>query len=62
MCYRSSGWIAVMILYLPVTKNHRYLIDKEKMIDQKMFNKLKPFEFLFRQTKKVYEENFDETV
>ena len=51
-----------MILYLPVTKNHRYLIDKENMIDQKMFNKLKSFEFLFRQTKEVYEEDFDETV
>ena len=51
-----------MILYLPVTKNHRYLIDKENMIDQKMFNKLKPFEFIFRQTKEVYEEDFDETV
>ena len=36
-----------MILYPPTTKNHLNLIAKENLIDAGLFDKLKPFEFLF---------------
>lgn len=52
-----------MILYPPVTKNHGNLIARENMIDQKMFNKLKPFGFLFSdKEKKCVKKNLDETI
>ena len=50
-----------MILYPPTTKNHSNLIAKENLIDAGLFDKLKPFEFLFfDKQKKSVMKNFDE--
>ena len=52
-----------MILYPPTTKNHSNLIAKEHMIDTSLFDELKPFEFLFLDTKnKSVLKNFDEVI
>ena len=52
-----------MILYPPTTKNHSNLIAKENLIDAGLFDKLKPFEFLFLdKQKKSVMKNFDEMV
>ena len=52
-----------MILYPPTTKNHLDLIAKENLIDAGLFDKLKPFEFLFldKEKKRVIK-NLDETL
>ena len=52
-----------MLLYPPPTKNHSNLIGKENRIDPNLFDKLKPFEFLFiDKEKKSCKKNFDEIV
>ena len=44
-------------------KNHSNLIAKENLIDAGLFDKLKPFEFLFLdKQKKSTMKNFDETL
>ena len=47
-----------MILYPPTTKNHSNPIAKENLIDAGLFDKLKPFEFLFLDKEKC--DDFDE--
>ena len=52
-----------MLLYPPATKKHVDLIAKENLIDQHLFNKLGPFEFLFLdKEKKSVAKNFDERI
>ena len=52
-----------MILYPPTTKNHSNLIAKENSLDTRVFDELKPFEFLFLDKKKKYVlKNFDEVI
>ena len=52
-----------VILYPPTTKNHSNLIAKENMIDTRVFNELKPFEFLFLdKKKKSVLKSFDEVI
>ena len=41
-----------MILYPPTTKNHSNLIAKENSFNPNLFDKLKPFEFLFLDKKR----------
>ena len=41
-----------MILYPPTTKNHPNLIAKENSLDTRVFDELKPFEFLFLDKKR----------
>ena len=52
-----------MALYCPVTKNHLNLIAKENLIKPELFDKLKPFEFLFLdKMQKSVKKNFDEDI
>ena len=52
-----------MILYPPTTQNHKNLIAKENSLDTRVFDELKPFEFLFLdKKKKSVLKNFDEVI
>ena len=52
-----------MALYSPTTKNHLNLIAKENLIKPELFDKLKPYEFLFLdKMKKSTKKNFDEEI
>ena len=52
-----------MILSPPTTKNHSNLIAKENSFNPNLFDKLKPFEFLFLdKKKKSVLKNFDEVI
>ena len=52
-----------MILYPPTTQNHLNLIAKERMINTRAFDNLKPFEFLFvDKKKKSVLKNLDEVI
>ena len=52
-----------MILYPPTTTNHKNLIAKENSLDTRVFDELKPFEFLFLdKKKKSVLKNFNEVI
>ena len=52
-----------MALYTPTTRTHINMIAKENLIDPALFNKLKPYEFLFlNKGKKSCKKNFDENI
>ena len=52
-----------MMLYTPQTNNHCNLIAKENRFDPALFDKLKPYEFIFiDKQKKSIKKNFDENI
>ena len=52
-----------MMLYTPQTNNHCNLIAKENRFDSALFDKLKPYEFIFiDKEKKTVKKNFDENI